>query len=291
MIARHPKLWLIISFVTVVVSLGIVIFVRPTLGIDFTGGSLMEIPASPDASHNIEQIIRQDFGLEGTVQTSGEQSLLIRTSPLTDEQHRQIMQKLKDAKLVTADELRFESIGPTIGQELRRKALLATSLVVVMIILYLAYSFRDTSRVIASWKFGVATALAAFHDLLAVTALFTILGKTHGAPIDTLFVTAQLAIMSYSVNDTIVIFNRLKSEWRKAKGKSLLELIDHACRACLTRSLHTSTTALLTLLALLFFGGATIRWFIIAMIAGTVVGTYSTFFVAAPVLYFLARRP
>lgn len=290
MIIKNPGLWLIISLATVIASFGIIVFIRPTLGIDFTGGSLIEIPASPEAAGRIEQILKQDFSLEATVQTAGEKSLLIRTSPLQDEKHRQIVQKLKDQKLMTGEELRFESIGPTIGQELRRKSLLAVALVVAMIIVYLAYSFRATSGLIASWKFGVATAYAAFHDLLVVTALFTILGKTHGAPIDTLFVTAQLAIMSYSVNDTIVIFNRLKSEWRKAKGKSLLQLIDHACRVSLTRSLHTSTTALLTLLALLFFGGATIRWFIIAMIAGTVVGTYSTFFVAAPALYFLARR-
>jgi len=196
---------------------------------------------------------------------------------------------LREAGLLS-EELRFESIGPTIGAELRRKAIVALGVVLVALIAYLAYIFRETAGLVAAWKFGVAAIYALLHDLLFVTAVFVILGKVLGVTVDTLFVTALLAILGYSVNDTIVIFNRVKSDWLASRSGSLLETLDGAVRKSLTRSLNTSFTTLLVLGALLLFGGSTIRWFIVALAAGTIAGTYSSLFVAPPLLYYLAKR-
>ena len=143
---------------------------------------------------------------------------------------------------------------------------------------------------VSSWKFGVAAVVALVHDLLVVTAVFGILGQFTNASIDTLFVTAMLAILGYSVNDTIVLFNRLKEEWLKTRTASLTAVMDTAAKATLTRSLNTSLTTLLVLVSLLVFGGSTIRWFVAALAAGTIAGTYSSLFVAPPFLNWLANR-
>ena len=128
------------------------------------------------------------------------------------------------------------------------------------------------------------------HDLLLVTVLFVVLGQTHGVVIDTLFVTAMLAILGYSVNDTIVLFNRLKEEWLSTRTDPLVDVMDRAAQNTVIRSLNTSLTTLLVLGTLLLLGGTTIRWFVLALAAGTIVGTYSSLFVALPVLHFLAKK-
>ncbi|MGH9858169.1 MAG: protein translocase subunit SecF, partial [Acidobacteriota bacterium] len=166
----------------------------------------------------------------------------------------------------------------------------AVGIAVVGMILYLAYVFRSMKGTIAPWKLGVAAVYALVHDLIFVTGVFTIFGRLWGAPLDILFVTAQLAILGYSANDSIVIFHRLQQEWQKARGKTLLAAINDAITSSLTRSFNTSFTTLLVLLALLVFGGSTIRWFVLTLTIGTVVGAYSSLFVAPPFLYYLTVR-
>lgn len=284
---NHPKIWLGIVAATIVVASLITVALRPAFGIDFTGGSLIEIKTAA-APADIRTPLKEKLNLETQVQTTDSGSLIIRTSPLDPAAHDALLQTLRDAN-VLEEELRFESIGPTIGAELRRKAWIAVAITVVVMIVYLAYSFRQTAGLISSWKFGVAAAIALVHDLLVVTALFTLL-KPFGATIDTLFVTAILAILGYSINDTIVLFNRLQTEWLRTRASTLIEVIDRATKATVVRSLNTSITTLLVLLALLLFGGETIRWFIVALAAGTVAGTYSSLFVAPPILWALAKR-
>lgn len=287
---KHPKIWLIISLITLLGSIAIIAFIRPLWGIDFTGGSLIEVEAEPAQIEAISNLLSTEFKLETTIQPTPEHTLLIRTSVLDETTHKAVLTKLQEQKLLSGPERRFESIGPTVGAELRRKAVIAVGAVILMMVVYLAYAFRGATGLISSWKFGLANAYALFHDLLFVTALFVLLGKFWHVSIDTLFVTAQLAIMGYSVNDTIVIFNRFKSEWRTSRSRNLLDVMDHSVKSTLMRSLNTSITILLTQIILLLFGGATIHWFIVALTAGTIVGTYSSIFVATPALYFLARR-
>ena len=285
---QRTKIWLIISLVSLVSSLAIIIFIRPTWGIDFTGGSLLEFSTQNSSVEDVRNLLNAEIDINVSIQRGSEGTLIIKAPPLSEVEHQEIVAVL-GRENVMKEELRFESIGPTIGSELRRKALTAVSVVVVVLIAYLAYTFRQASGFISSWKFGLAAVYALVHDLMLVLAVFVLLGKFSGVTIDTLFVTAMLAILGYSVNDTIVIFNRLKSEWTMNRSESLINVLDSAVKKSLVRSINTSFTTLLVLGSLLFFGGTTIRWFIVALVSGTVVGTYSSLFVAPPVLYFLAK--
>lgn len=282
----HPRKWLIVSAVTFIITVMILVLQRPTAGIDFTGGSLLEIDTTLGAPAVRDMLFSHDFS--ATVQVTSSSALLIRLRPLTPDEHEAVLAVIQDADAL-ASELRFETIGPTIGAQLRQKALVAVSATMAVIILFLAYTFRDTRGLIKSWKFGVAAVVALLHDLLVVTASFGLL-RHFGATIDSLFVTAILAIIGYSVHDTIIIFDRARREWLKARTENLAVVLDQAVKSTLIRSLNTSITTLLVLTALLLLGGDTLRWFIAALFIGTIAGTYSSFFVAPPVLHWLARR-
>ncbi len=285
---RRIKLWFVLPLVTIAVAAAIVIIIRPTWGIDFTGGSLMELDTNNAEVETTRALLSKETNISMSVQTSKENRLIIKAEPLTEEQHTAIISVLNRENLLK-EELRFESIGPTIGAELRRKSIIALSLAVVMLVVYLAYTFRQVSGFVASWKLGLAAVYASVHDLLFVLALFVLLGQWYGVVIDTMFVTAILAILGYSVNDTIVIFNRFKTEWLANRSDDLLTVLDRANSKSLTRSLNTGWATLLVLFVLLAIGGSTIQWFIVALIAGTIIGTYSSIFVAPPVLYYLAK--
>ncbi|MEX2055097.1 MAG: protein translocase subunit SecF [Candidatus Andersenbacteria bacterium] len=287
MITR-PNLWLIVATITVVVSIAIIVLVKPLWGIDFIGGSLLEVQGD-NLSTDIITSELATLNLGATIQTTDTGSFLIRTIPLNPTTHDKVTEALK-AKSPTFEELRYESIGPTIGEELRRKAWIAIIMSVVVMIAYLAYEFRHMGGLISPWKYGVAATVALVHDLVFVTAIFVILGRTHNVPIDTLFVTAMLAVFGYSANDTIVLFNRMKYEWLGTRTGSLITIMDRSAQAILIRSLNISIAILLTLIILLFFGGPTIYWFIVALTIGTIVGTYSTIFVAPPFLYLLSKK-
>lgn len=286
---KHPRRWLTISVVTIIVSMAVIVGVGPTWGIDFVGGSLLEVEATDKSPQEIRSLLQGEFGLEVTTQPTTDGTMIIRTGELTEDRHQEVLTRLQEGQFA-GEEVRFENIGPTIGQELRRQSLFAIALVAIMMIVYLAYTFRDTKGVAAPWMFGVAAVYALLHDLVLVTALYVLAGKLWGATIDTLFVTAQLAILGYSVNDTIVLFHRLKTEWQKGRAMTALEALRIALQRTLGRSLNTAFTTLLVLLALLLFGGATIRWFVLALTLGTITGTYSSLFVAPPLLLALAKR-
>lgn len=287
MLLLPPRLGLIVAGITVAAAAGLMVVPGLEFGIDFTGGTLLEVAAPEKAASQIQSILSREFNLPATVQPTHDGSVIVRLSAIDQATHANLLAALRESELI-GEELRFEVIGPTIGAELRRKAWLAVGLAVVVLIAYLTYDFRHMRGFINPWKFGVAAVVAVVHDILVVAALFVLL-RGWGATVDTLFVTALLAILGYSVNDTIVLFNRFQQEWRLSRGESFGEVLDRAARATLMRSLNTSLTILLVLVVLLIGGGATIRWFIVALTAGTIVGTYSTLYVAPPVLYYLAR--
>lgn len=285
---QKAKIWLIISLLTMLASAIVVVTYRPVWGIDFTGGSLLEI-VSGSSGEEVESLLNNELDLSFSVQQSEEGRLLLRSVPLNESLHQEVKTLLQGEGLMQ-EELRFESIGPTIGAELRKKALAAVVIALIVLIVYLAYTFRQAAGFISAWKFGVAAIYALLHDLVCVLALFVILGKLYEVAIDTMFVTAILAILGYSVNDTIVVFHRLKSDWLASRSGGLLTTLDGAVKASLMRSLNTSITTLFVLGALLLLGGSSIRWFVVALMAGTIVGTYSSLFVAPPFLYYLAKR-
>jgi preprotein translocase SecF subunit len=285
-----PRAWLIVSVATIVVALAVIIGIGPTWGIDFTGGSLIEIEGRPEGVTRARQILEQEFSLPASAQATQDGSILIRTQTIDSPTHESILDRLREEGILEGEERRFEAIGPTIGRELRRKTAQAVSLVVLVMIVYLAYTFRQTKGLVSSWKFGVGAAWALIHDLVLITALFVVFGKIWGASIDTLFVTAQLAILGYSVNDTIVVFDRLVRERIAAKKEPLLAVMNKAVAATLGRSINTALTTLLVLLSLVLFGGSTIHWFVVALTAGVITGTYSSIFVAPPMLWYLTKK-
>ena len=285
---KRIKLWFVLPLATIVVAVAVVIIIGPTWGIDFTGGSLLEIDTNNAEVEATRALLNKETSIGLSVQASKDSRMIIKAEPLTEEQHTAIVDVLNRENLLK-EELRFESIGPTIGAELRRKSIIALALAVVMLIIYLAYTFRQVSGFVAPWKLGLAAVYASVHDLVFVLALFVILGRLYGVVIDTMFVTAILAILGYSVNDTIVIFNRFKTEWLANRNDDLLTVLDRANSKSLTRSLNTGWATLLVLFVLLAIGGATTQWFVVALIAGTIIGTYSSIFVAPPVLFYLAK--
>ncbi|MEX1111940.1 MAG: protein translocase subunit SecF [Candidatus Andersenbacteria bacterium] len=287
---KKPMVWLGVTVSTIAVSLIVIFSLGLNWGIDFVGGSLLEIQGSSEQAAPATTLLRERFDLDASIQTTQEESLIVRLPEISQERKDEIVSALQEEQIIEGQELRFESIGPTIGQELRRKSILAITVVVVGMIIYLAYTFRTMKGLIEPWKFGVAAVVALLHDILVVAAAFAIFGKLWGAPVDTLFVTALLAILGYSINDTIILFARMRTQWRHAKRASLLDVINQAISATFGRSFNTSFTTLLVLFALFLFGGTTIHWFIAALIVGTIAGTYSSWFIAPPVLIFLSKR-
>lgn len=287
---KNPKLWMWVSALTIVASVVVVVGIKPIWGIDFVGGSLLEVEGNGQNAKKAQDGISQTLNIPATAQGTRDNTIIIRTPALNDAAHKSIISYLQKESLMSGQERSFESIGPTIGKELQRKSTYAIVVVLIVMVIYLAYTFRTMGGFIAPWKLGVAAIYALVHDLFLVTACFVVFGKIWGTPIDTLFVTAQLAIFGYSVNDTIVIFDRLRWEHVASRGKSLLEVLDRAIVITLGRSLNISFCILLTLISVLIFGGSSIRWFIVALTIGTVTGTYSSLFVAPPILYYLAKR-
>lgn len=180
-------------------------------------------------------------------------------------------------------ELRYDSVGPSIGQELKSKAMSATVLVLIMIIIYIAWTFRKVSKPIASWKFGIAAIIALFHDVIIVLGVFAYLGHFYDIEINTAFVAAILTVLGYSVNDTIVVFDRIRENLPKS-DVDFEETVNISVNQTIVRSINTSLTTLLVLLSIVFFGGATIRDFVLALSIGVFIGTYSSIFLASPVL-------
>ena len=183
------------------------------------------------------------------------------------------------------EELSFESIGPSVGAELKKNALIAVVFVLVGISLYIAFAFRKVSRPIASWKYGLITLLTLFHDVLIPAGMLAILGQYKGVEIDTNFIVALLVVAGFSVHDTIVVFDRIRENLAIHRGKAGFgEIINQSINQTLARSVNTSLTLILVLVALILLGPATLTYFIAALLLGTLVGTYSSIFVASPLL-------
>jgi len=198
------------------------------------------------------------------------------------------LNNLFDARRVVSsfvlEERRVESVGPVIGKELTQKALSALLMASMAIVLYIAFSFRKVPKPASSWRFGITAVIALMHDILVVVGIFAILGKVWGVEIDTLFVTALLTVIGFSVHDTIVVFDRVRENLSKNPGKKFADITNLSIVQTLGRSLNTSLTVIFVLTALLLFGGETIKWFVVALLIGIISGTYSSIFNATALL-------
>lgn len=281
------KLWYLISMLTVGASFAALAVWGLRLGIDFTGGSLLEVEFT-NARPQVQDM-RAFFeaqGEPGVVQPASEKGYIVRTKHLDEAKHQEILKKMREAfgKDQEVQEHRFETVGPTVSAELRRKSLYAIGLVCLFIVLYIAFAFRKASHPVSSWKYGIVAVVALIHDVAIPTGVFAALGHFRDIEVDTLFVTALLTILGFSVHDTIVVFDRIRENILRARNASFADIVNTATNQTISRSINTSLTTLLALLAVLFFGGETTRYFALALSIGIVVGTYSSIFLASPLL-------
>lgn len=349
-IIQHRNIYFAISGVLVGASIAAVAVFGLKLGIDFTGGSLLEI-SIPDQrivadALAIESMLTVGEGapLAGArVQSAGEAGFLLRFKDVTEDEHQAIVGRLNAelAKQLPADEAaadvpdasrapdvsatgvqatdahgnpvnvrlesgsgaviespvvtiagtavvvenRFESIGPIIGEELKQKSIYAIIAVIIAIVLYIAWAFRKVSEPVSSWKYGISAIVALVHDVAIPTGAFAVLGRFAGIEIDILFITALLTILGFSVNDTIVVFDRTRENLARDHHRHEFSfLVNQSVNETMRRSVYTSLTVLMVLAAIYFYGGESIKNFSLALIIGVVFGTYSSIFLASPLL-------
>src|SRR3989338_7739275 len=288
-IIGYRKLWYFISGTLIVVSMAALVLWGLKLGIDFTGGSLVEVEFRDNrpAIKDIESAIGDKLG-KANITPLGERGAALRLRSLSEEEHQQLLSWLKE-KLGQdkgddyIKDSRFTSIGPTIGAELQQKAVWAIVIVLLAIIFYIAWAFRKVSRSVPSWQYGVAAVMALFHDVLIPVGIFAGLGHFIGVEIDTLFITALLTVLGFSVHDTIVVFDRIRENLLKPADQFSV-VVNRSVNETLARSINTSLATLLVLVTTFIFGGETIRYFILTLILGIVFGTYSSIFIASPLL-------
>ncbi len=283
-IIKYYRVWFGISLVFAIASIIALAVYGLNFGIDFKGGTLSQLRISENPASSEVRTVLQENGYEGALVQPGDEGIfIIRTGPQEKEQHDQML-KVLDDKYEEVVEEQFTSVGPVIGRELANKALWQLLLVSLAIILYIAYAFRKVTKPVSSWRFGVTAIIALLHDLLVVIGVFAVLGHFFGVEVDSLFVTALLTVLGFSVHDTIVVFDRIRENLRVRAGQSLSEIINNSISQTIVRSINTTLTIVFVLVALLLFGGETIRYFVLALLLGVVVGTYSSIFIASPLL-------
>lgn len=292
LIVRLRKLWFGFSLLLVALSIVALGMWGLNLGIDFTGGSLMEVGFTEGitpSKQEIETAIAES-GVQTNVvlQEAVGEGYIIRMKTLSEEEHHMLANHLQSTYKL--EEKRFDSIGPAIGQELKQTALWSIVMVLAGIVLYIAWAFRGVSHPLPSWKYGLIALIALFHDILITLGVFALLGRVSGVEIGLPFVAALLTVLGYSVNDTIVVFDRVRENiHRRGRSSHFPETVGISVSETLTRSINTSVTTLLVLLAIYFFGGTTIQTFILTLIVGVAAGTYSSIFLASPLLIVLEK--
>ncbi len=290
-IIQKRKIWISISIILFVTAIVFISMWGLKLGIDFTGGSLLEVKFGANKPNVVEvSEAVKDLNLNSLSVQPSESSMILRFQESSEDVHQKVLSsldKLNSSKnpgsADSFEELNFTGIGPSVGQELQRKAVYAIILVLIAISLYISYAFRKVSKPIASWKYGVATLIALFHDTVIVIGFFALLGKFWGVEVNTSFVAAVLTVLGFSVHDTIVVFDRIRENLPKS-ADNFEVTVNRSVNQTLTRSINTSMTVMFVLLSIVLFGGESIKYFALALLVGIFFGTYSSIFLASPIL-------
>lgn len=279
-----------ISIILTLAAIAVLAIYGLKFGVDFKGGSVIEI-AFKNERPGIEKI-SEAIGIGiGEINYVGDKDILIKTKDLTEPDHQVLIKKISDAfGSGDIEEKRFESVGPIIGQELKKKSLIAIALVLISIMIYIAFVFRQLSKALSPWAMGVAAIVALAHDIIIPIGIFALLGQFGGIEISAIYVAAVLTILGYSVSDTIVVFDRVRENIIKGSKESFGEVVHRSIMQTLTRSLNTTITVLLSLVAIYFFGGESIKYFALMLIIGVFLGAYSSIFVASPLLVWFGRN-
>ncbi len=281
---KYTKFWFAVSGIILLFGVISLSVYGLRLGIDFKGGTFVELKFNQQVSQDKVKVALDKQGIKNyQLQAAENNSIIIKTESLEKGQHDKMLAEIKTQAGEFA-ETRFDSIGPIIGKELKTNAIYQLIMVSLGIVIYIGYAFRKVAKPISSWQFGWAAIIALLHDLLFVLGFFSLLGHFRGVEVDSLFVTAILTVLGFSVHDTIVVFDRVRENLKLFPGQSIEYVVNHSIAQTIVRSLNTSLTVLFVLLSLLLFGGETIKYFVLALFVGIIVGTYSSIFIASPVL-------
>lgn len=283
---KHRRIFYIISATLVGLAVVSIFVFGLNLGIDFTGGSLLSLTyqgQAPPVGEIREKLKELELG-EMVVQSLGERGVLLRMKDISEETHQKILAELRKLGEVEEGSESFQSIGPVIGRELTQKTKIVVSLSLLAILLYIAFSFRRISRPVKSYVYGLTSLLALFHDVLIPLGVFAILGRFYGIEITIPIITAFLTIFGYSINDSVVVFDRVRENLLRLREPTFDLTVERSLNQTLTRSLSTSLTTLFVLVAIFLFGGETLKYFSLALILGISLGTYSSLFLATPLL-------
>lgn len=298
-IISHRNIFFVITGIIVALAIGAISYLGLPLGIDFTGGALTEVvypegrPEKAIVEGRLTDFDIGGFSVRETALENGTEGYIVRTRNLTEGEHAGVIDALSLGGQNTLEEVRFNSVGPTIGEELRSKAVVAIIVVLIVIILFVAFAFRGVSKPVSSWRYGLIAILALVHDIIVPAGAYAVYAHYTGAEVDTLFVMAILAILGYSVNDTIIVFDRVRENLKhnediRAK-EEFADTVGHSLRQTFGRSINTSLTTLFVLITLFFLGGVSTQNFAFMLLVGVLAGSYSSIFLAAPLL--VASRP
>ncbi len=295
-IVKNRKIFYIISTIVVLVSIVSLFVFGLNYGIDFKGGSIIEVvyPIERPEINEVEASLSLAEFKGFSIRASGETDLIVRTAHLSEEEKSFLMGALSGGGKWPLEQKRFSSVGPTLGAELKSKALLSILLVIIAIILFIAFAFRKVSEPISSWKYGLMAIVGLIHNVIIPTGVFAILGHYLGVEVDALFVTALLVVLGFSVHDTIVVFDRVRENLKKNKEynkkEPFEETVGKSVSQTIARSINTSLTTIITLVALYIWGSESTKWFSLALLIGITVGTYSSICLASPLLVTIEER-
>ena len=270
----------------VVLSVAVLFIWGLKLGIDFKGGTLMEVQFSEKAptARDIQEKLGELNLNSLTVQPSENDTAILRYMASDEELNEKVVEKLREFDESTK-QLRVDFIGASISKQIKKSALMAIILAVVAIALYIAWAFRKVSHPVPSWQYGLGAVMALAHDIIITLGIFVVFGHFWEIEIGIPFVAALLTILGYSVNDTIVVYDRIRENILRSEAKENFEnIVNKSINETLARSINTSLTVVVVLLAVIFFGGETIKFFSVALLAGIVFGTYSSIYVASALL-------
>ncbi|MDQ5962023.1 MAG: Protein-export rane protein SecF [Patescibacteria group bacterium] len=292
-IIRNRKLFLGISATLVLASIVILSVFGLKLGIEFKGGTLAEVvyPDTRPEQTRIEETLEKSSIGTALVQPTGTNGYMIKTHSLSEKERVVLMNALSFDGTVKVEEKNFTTIGPSVGKELAHKSVVSIILVIVVIMSFIAYAFRKVSEPVSSWKYGGIAMVALIHDVIIPSGVFALISHYTGAEVDTLFVVALLTVLGLSISDTIVVFDRIRENLRTNQdnrtNESFEDTVGKSISQTFTRSINTSLTVILVLLALLVFGPESTRYFALVLTIGMFFGTYSSIFLASPLLVVL----
>jgi preprotein translocase subunit SecF len=281
---KYKNIFLIFTALAVIASIGVIAAYGLKPSIEFTGGSIIGLqyknaaPSSPAISDAIKDLKLSDI----SIYTVGANGISLRTQNLSQDQHVKLLESLK--KTGDYDEKSFEAIGPVIGNEIKSRTQILVAVSLLAMLIYIAIAFKNVPGPISSWKYGIASFAILAHDVLVPLGVFAVLGKLYGVQITIPIITALLTVVGYAINNVIVVYDRIRENLTRDRKSSFEEISNRAINQTLSRQINTSLATLLPVFAIYFWGGATLKYFALALILGIVTGTYSSVFLASQIL-------